>query len=59
MRKQLEILIIKANPIPGGEITKCKMEAISLAKAYNCKVEFTHNGLEFLVDEEGNCVKLN
>lgn len=57
--KQLNIIKIEAQPFAGSEIDKCKEEAKALATTFKCKVIFSHNRSEFLIDEEGNCVKTN
>ncbi len=55
----LQILEIKAEPFAGGHVDRCKEDAKALATKFKCKVYFTHNSTQYIVDEEGSCAKLN
>ena len=52
--KNLQFKTIDAFPLPGTEISEIKREASELSKYFKCRINFNHNGVDYVSDKDGN-----
>jgi hypothetical protein len=50
---------IVVRPLPGDELGALKKACAEMAKILETKVEFNHNGRDFVADKEGNVAQIN
>lgn len=55
--KELQVTQITATPKPGAILSKCLEEACQIAMTNQCWIRFKHNGISYVVDDEGNAAK--